>query len=457
MIEGGRITILGAGLTGSLLAVLLARRGMSVTVIERQADPRLGRVAAGRSINLAMAARGMRGLARAGLEHAIDDLLCPMPGRMLHRMDGTIEFQPYSGRSEDINYSVSRAGLNQRLIDAAERAGATLRFGERCEDYDPTSGALELVDADDRRYELTVERLIAADGAGSPTRRALAKLPGFEAEEALLGHRYQEIDIPAAADGSHAMAAEALHVWPRGGFMLIALPNPGGDFTATLFMAEDAAAGSPSFDLWREPAAAAEFVASQFADVPPLVPDLESQLQAHPLGVLGNVSCTPWHLEDRVLLIGDAAHAIVPFHGQGMNAAFEDCVVLDALLDECEDWGTVFRRFSAVRQPDADAIATMAMENYVEMRDTVRDPRFHLKKALAFALEARVPDRFVPRYSMVMVHADIGYATALDRGRVQAELLERWTAGASSLDEIDIERCIGELEAALPPVPRTAL
>ena len=457
MMEGGRITILGAGLTGALLAVLLARRGMDVTVLERQADPRRGRVEAGRSINLAMAARGMRGLARAGLEHAVDDLLCPMPGRMLHPVEGALEFQPYSGRKTDVNYSVSRAGLNQRLIDAAERAGATLRFGERCETYDPEAGVLEMIDADGAGYRLTVERLIAADGAGSPTRRALASLPGIEAEEDLLGHRYQEIDIPPAADGGHAMAAEALHVWPRGGFMLIALPNPGGDFTATLFMAEDDDAGTPSFSIWRDASAAEAFIAEQFPDVPPLVPDLRAQLEAHPLGILGNVRCAPWHLGDKVLLIGDAAHAIVPFHGQGMNAAFEDCVVLDALLDRCDDWASVFRRFSETRKPDADAIATMAMENYVEMRDTVRDPRFHLKKALAFALEQRVPDHFVPRYSMVMFHADISYATALERGRIQAALLERWTENATTLEDIDIERCADELCDALGPISRTRL
>ncbi|MEO1593756.1 MAG: NAD(P)/FAD-dependent oxidoreductase [Pseudomonadota bacterium] len=454
MIREGRITILGAGLTGALLAVLLARRGIEVTVLERQADPRKGAVTAGRSINLAMAARGMRGLARAGLEHAIDDLLCPMPGRMLHAITGALEFQRYSGNDDDINYSVSRAGLNNRLIDAAERAGATIRFGARCERFDPAAGVLHLRGPDGARDRYVAERLIAADGAGSPTRRALAELPGFKASEQLLGHRYQEIDIPAAADGGYAMDAEALHIWPRGGYMLIALPNPGGDFTATLFMAEDDAAGTPSFSLWQTPGDAETFVAEQFPDVPALVPDLSAQLDAHPLGVLGNVRCEPWHIEDRVLLIGDAAHAIVPFHGQGMNAAFEDCVVLDQLLDAHDDWGHVFREFSTARLADADAIATMAMENYVEMRDTVRDPRFHLKKTLAFALEQRAPDHFIPRYSMVMFHADISYATALERGRVQAALLERWTAQAESLEEIDLERCLAELGEALAPIPR---
>ncbi|MEO1118453.1 MAG: NAD(P)/FAD-dependent oxidoreductase [Pseudomonadota bacterium] len=457
MIREGRITILGAGLTGALLAVLLARRGIEVTVLERQTDPRMGTVTAGRSINLAMAARGMRGLKRAGLEHAIDDLLCPMPGRMLHPIAGGLEFQRYSGNEKDINYSVSRAGLNNRLIDAAERAGATIRFGARCEQYDPATGTLHLLNPDGSGDTYRAERLIAADGAGSPTRRALAHLPGFEASEQLLGHRYQEIDIPAAADGGYAMDAEALHIWPRGGYMLIALPNPGGDFTATLFMAEDDAAGTPSFSLWETPGAAEAFVATQFPDVPPLVPDLANQLDAHPLGILGNVRCKPWHIEDRVLLIGDAAHAIVPFHGQGMNAAFEDCVVLDRLLDDHDDWGRVFQAFSDVRLVDADAIATMAMENYVEMRDTVRDPRFHLKKTLAFALEQRAPEHFIPRYSMVMFHAYISYATALERGRVQAALLERWTESADSLDEIDLDRCLVELGEALAPIPRASV
>ncbi len=453
-IEGQHITILGAGLTGSLLAVLLSQRDMRVTLIERQADPRLHTAAAGRSINLAMAARGLRALTRAGLADGISDLMCPMPGRMLHQIDGRTEFQPYSSNPDEVNFSVSRAGLNHRLLDAAEASGAELRFQQRCDDYDAASHTLLLTDlrGGEHQYQLRVERFIAADGAGSPVRRALQNVAGFEMREELLGHRYQEIDIPADDNGGYRMAPEALHVWPRGGYMLIALPNPEGDFTATLFMPEKSDDGSPSFEIWDDPAQAVDFITEQFPDIPPLVADLGEQVSKHPLGIMGTVHCNRWHHGDRCLLIGDAAHAIVPFHGQGMNAAFEDCVVLDQLLDEQQDWAGVFASFTEHRLANAEAIATMAMENYVEMRDTVRDPRFHLKKALAFALERNVPEYFVPRYSMVMFHADIPYAVALERGRTQAALLDRWTRQADRLDDIDIQRCIDELKEMLAPL-----
>lgn len=452
--DGQHMTIIGAGLTGSLLAVLLAQRGMQVTLLERQGDPRLESSSAGRSINLAMAARGMNGLQRAGLADRIDDLMCRMPGRMLHHLDARTEFQPYSSNPDEVNYSVSRAGLNHRLLDAAEASGAELRFHQRCDDYLPQDNALLMTDLRDPdvQYRLRQPRFIAADGAGSPVRRAMQQLPGFDMREELLGHRYQEIDIPATAEGGYAMDPEALHVWPRGGYMLIALPNPGGDFTATLFMPEKSTDATPSFELWADPERAVQFITEQFPDVPPMVANLAEQLQEHPLGIMGTVHCNQWHHRDRVLLIGDAAHAIVPFHGQGMNAAFEDCVVLDELINSEDDWTAVFSSFTQHRRANADAIATMAMENYVEMRDTVRDPRFHLKKALAFTLERELPDYFVPRYSMVMFHADIPYATALERGREQAALLERWTRGKDALDHVDLQGCMQELKQTMAPL-----
>ncbi|MEL7310526.1 MAG: NAD(P)/FAD-dependent oxidoreductase [Pseudomonadota bacterium] len=446
------ITILGAGLTGSLLAVLLAKRGMRVLVIERQADPRVVDAYAGRSINLAMAARGLNGLQRAGLSDAVAPLLYPMPGRLLHAIDGALQFQPYGSSSHEINYSVSRAALNRLLLDAAEQAGAELRFGQRCVDYDPHQHKLVLEHQSGLppyRYELQVERLIAADGAGSPVRRALGQLPGFEFEEALLDHLYQEIAIPPA-DGTFAMRADALHIWPRGGYMFIALPNPGGDFTGTLFMRKHAPADTPSFDWWSDQRTAHAWFAETFPDVPSIVPDLDEQLSNNPTGVMGTIRCNRWHLDDRVLLIGDAAHAIVPFHGQGMNAAFEDCAELDRLLETAENWRDLFARFSEARVPNANAIATMALENYVEMRDTVRDPKFHLKKALAFELERRLPESFIPRYSMVMFHAEIPYAVALARGETQSALLTRWTKDHDALDTIDLALCAQEAQQALP-------
>ncbi|MEM6819544.1 MAG: NAD(P)/FAD-dependent oxidoreductase [Pseudomonadota bacterium] len=452
LVHNESITILGAGLTGALLATILAQRGMQVQVIERQQDPRKIDAYAGRSINLAMAARGMNGLAVAGLNDAVAPLLCPMPGRLLHNSDGTQHFQPYSAHEHELNYSVSRAGLNAILLEAAEQAGAEFRFGQRCVDFDPTENRLTLEASDSdtpHRYSLATARLIAADGAGSPVRRAMAPLPGFDFEESLLDHLYQEIAIPPK-DGQFAMEAEALHIWPRGGYMFIALPNPERDFTGTLFMKATAADDEPSFQWWQDPERAARWFETTFPDVPALVPDLADQLQNNPTGVMGTVRCNRWHLEDRILLIGDAAHAIVPFHGQGMNAAFEDCAAFSALLDTASDWRDLFQRFSAARVPNANAIADMALENYVEMRDTVRDPKFHLKKALAFELERLAPDQFISRYAMVMFHADIPYATAQERGRVQAQLLDRWTRRHEVISDIDLGKCLREAREALP-------
>ena len=448
------IAVLGAGLTGSLLAVMLAQRGARVTVLERAHDPRGETTSAGRSINLAMAARGMRGLQAVGIANQIQPLLCPMPGRILHRVDGSLQFQPYGTRDVDINYSVNRAGLNHMLLDAAEQAGADIRFGQRCLGYDAANHELQIENllGDTQTYQLAVERFIAADGAGSPVRRSLQRQGLIDAEETLLEHRYQEIAIPAKSNGDYAMDPAGLHGWPRGSHMLIALPNPGGDFTATLFMPNEAPDGEPSFAWWQETPRARDFFAGAFTDVPELIDDLDRQLVEHPLGVMGTIHCAPWHVDDRCLLIGDAAHAIVPFHGQGMNAAFEDCVVLAKLLDEGDSWHTVFAEFSKSRIPNARAIAQMALENYTEMRDSVRRQDFHLKKALALHQETVCPDVFVSRYSMVMFHADIDYANALERGAAQSEWLDTQIAGKQSLDEIDLVACERAARATFAPL-----
>ncbi|MFK8051569.1 MAG: FAD-dependent oxidoreductase [Woeseiaceae bacterium] len=453
-IDGQHITIVGAGLTGSLLAVMLLQRGARITLLERLSDPRETETEAGRSINLAMAARGLRALKHVGLDEALSDLLCPMPGRILHDKSGDLTFQPYGSREIDINYSVSRAGLNKLLINAAESAGADLRFEQKCVGYDAQSNRLLMQDlrGEPLAYQLATQRIIAADGAGSPIRRSLRDQEIIDGSEQLLSHRYQEITIPATAHGGYAMPPEGLHVWPRGAYMLIALPNPEKDFTATLFMPETAMPEQPSFEWWRQSGKAAAFFAETFPDVPGLVPDLEQQLEQHPLGILGTIRCTPWHFGDRCLLIGDAAHAIVPFHGQGMNAAFEDCIVFDGLIDETEDWSQLFGRFSDARLPNADAIAEMALENYTEMRDVVRDAGFQLRKKLALHLEATCPTFFVSRYSMVMFHADIPYATAQQRGAEQDSLLRQWTTNKQSLEDIDLAACERYVVENLPPL-----
>lgn len=435
----GTVHIVGAGLCGSLLSILLAKRGIASCVYERQPDPRYSRPSAGRSINLAMSARGMRALRHAGLLAEVEPLLLPMRGRLIHKDNGTTELQPYGQREEEQIYSVSRAGLNRLLAAAAcDRHGVTVKFGQEVTGYSPDSGELILKNHDNSdTYTILAEPLVGADGAGSRLRRAFDANSYISPAESLLPHSYKELSIPAGPGGRFRLATGALHVWPRGGFMLIALPNPGGDFTLTLFLPND---GPVSFAALDTPAAVTAFFGKHFADVLPLIPDLTATFARNPAGILGTVRCRHWHIGGRLLLIGDAAHAVVPFHGQGMNLAFEDCVVLDEILAEgAADWDSVFRRFERRQLANANAIADMALENYVEMRDTVRDPRFLLQKALAFELERRLPGRFIPRYSMVMFHHEIPYAEAQRRGALQQALLEELTKKARSLEDIDLD------------------
>ena len=448
----GRIDVVGAGLCGSLLAVMLARRGYAVRLWERQRDPRRHRAAAGRSINLAMAARGIRALRHAGLYEPVAELLVPMRGRMIHHPDGAQEFQPYGARPDEEIYSVSRANLNRILLDAAEHEhGVEIRFGQKAESFDPATRTLVFTDVDSgERTTLTGRPLIAADGAGSPVRQAYAADSRIGPSEELLPHGYKELTLPPTDDGGFRLDPGALHIWPRGGFMLIALPNPSGDFTLTLFLANE---GEPSFATLDSNEAVLAFFDREFADIRPQLPKLEEEFAANPTGILGTVRCRHWH-DGEVLLIGDAAHAIVPFHGQGMNIAFEDCRVLDEILAAGEsDWERAFAAFEKQQLPNAHAIADMALDNYVEMRDRVRDPEFVLMKQLAFELERRLPGRFIPRYSMVMFHAEIPYAVAQQRGAAQQALLRELVAGASGIDDIDLDVAAQKVRDSLPPVP----
>ncbi|HEX2140460.1 MAG TPA: NAD(P)/FAD-dependent oxidoreductase [Woeseiaceae bacterium] len=450
--KGGSVNIIGAGLCGSLLAVLLARRGYEVTLFERGGDPRLGPPPGRRSINLALAARGIRALEHAGIMPRVEPLLVPMRGRMIHAEDGSTELQPYGQREEERIYSVSRAELNRLLVDAAEHShGVELRFGHQAVAADPDSAGVVVQAVEHSARRVVSPPVIAADGAASAVRRTLDTSGKLGATESLLPHGYKELTLPPGVGGSFQLEPDALHIWPRGGFMLIALPNPGGDFTLTLFLANE---GQPSFAGLQEKAEVETFFDRWFGDVAPMIPDLASSFLANPVGVLGTVRCRHWREDGNVLLIGDAAHAIVPFHGQGMNLAFEDCVLLDSILDrEPRDWATLFTRFEEEQRPNANAIADMALENYVEMRDTVRQPKFLLQKQLAFELERRLPRRFIPRYSMVMFHAEIPYAVAQRRGALQQALLDELTCDADTLEQIDLEAAVSLTRQKLPELP----
>jgi len=442
--RGAHVNIVGAGLAGALLALLLARRGLKVSLYERRSDPRQSRPERGRSINLALAARGIRALEAAGLMAEVRPLLIPMRGRMVHELGAAPALQPYGQRAHEVIWSVGRADLNRVLIAAAlAHEDVRVHFEQQCVGASVEAGRLRLRGADGGVREVPLGVTIGTDGAGSALRTALAAEGLTRVREEWLDHDYKELTVPAVA-GVPALERHALHIWPRGGFMLIALPNTDASFTATLFLARSA------FAALTTPEAVARFFALEFPDVVPHLPDLLTEFFAHPQGQLGTVHASPWHAGGSVLLLGDAAHAIVPFHGQGMNAAFEDCTVLDALVGEGGDFGELFARYEAARRPDTAAIAQMALENYGEMRDAVRDTVFLRRKALAMALERHFPDRFIPRYSMVMFHPEIGYARALERGAVQARLLEELDPGeAGEMDLAHAERLIG---ARLPPL-----
>jgi 2-polyprenyl-6-methoxyphenol hydroxylase and related FAD-dependent oxidoreductases len=448
------VTVLGAGLSGALMAICLARQGHVVCVLERRPDLRKVDMDAGRSINLALADRGIEALREAGVFEDVAPLLIPMRGRMLHAVDGALTFAPYGQRPHEVIHSVSRPGLTRALLDHARRHYAIEpRFLQAARTLDFERDELVMLDeVSGDTYVRPLAPLIAADGAGSVVRRALSGQRGVRVVEDMLEHGYKELTLPARADGGHALEREALHVWPRGGFMLIALPNLDGSFTVTLFLALK---GPESFATLADRDRVEAFFRTHFADVVPLMPNLAREFFEHPVGRMGTVYVDEWAVDGAAVLLGDAAHAIVPFHGQGMNACFEDCRILAGLLREDADWSRAFARFSRERKPNTDAIAAMALENFLEMRDTVRDPKFMLRKALSFELERRHPDRFIPRYSMVMFHHEVPYAVARARGEIQAGILAELTADVATLEEISPRAMDAAVLGRLAPLRQT--
>jgi kynurenine 3-monooxygenase len=442
------VSIVGAGPTGALLAILLRRRGMPVTVYDSR--PLHQSADAGRSINLALADRGIHALKTAGVYDAIRSAGVPMRGRMIHDRHGGTSLQPYGQRPQEMLLSISRERLRRALLEVAAQQGARVNFEHRLETADFAAGTAQLRDLrGDRLLHVAMRPLLAGDGAGSRMRRCLVEHGLIGAQEVDLGHGYKELSIPAGPDGEYRMAHDALHIWPRGGHMLIALPNEDGSFTATLFLPNR---GDPSFATLEDPAAIEGFLRDQFPDACALMPHRVREFQARPIGFLGTVYAASWRHAGMTALIGDAAHAIVPFHGQGMNCCFEDCVEFDTCVGRHESWEACFARFEALRKPNTDAIAAMALENYLEMRERVADPDFRLQQALALELERRHPQRFIPRYSMVMFHHEIPYLLALERGAVQARLLARLTAGRTNLAQIDFEDAAREIGSLLPPI-----
>ncbi len=397
------ITLIGAGLAGSLLAILLSQRGWQVTLFERRGDPRIKGYESGRSINLALAERGRHALRQAGAEDAVMSRAVMMRGRMVHALGEAPQLQRYGRDDSEVIWSIHRADLNIALLDLAEAAGAKIQFYRRLHTVDFPAGYARFIDdRDDSPHDIRFDTLIGADGAGSALRAAMDRACPLGARTEFLGHSYKELEIPPAEDGGFRIEPNALHLWPRGDYMCIALPNDEGTFTVTLFLPNE---GPTSFATVASGAQARALFERDFPDALPLIPDLVHDWEAHPPGLLGTLYLDRWHLGGRAVLLGDAAHAMVPFHGQGMNCAFEDCVALAEQLDRADSLAQAYAAFEAQRKPNAAAIQAMALENYIEMRDRVDDADFLLQRQLEQALQQRHPNRFVPALHDGHLHA----------------------------------------------------
>ncbi len=420
-------TIIGAGLVGSLLSIYLSKRGHKVTVCERRGDMRKEQMSAGRSINLALSDRGLLALEKVGLADEIKKICIPMHGRFIHNQDGTTAFQPYGKEGQYIN-SVSRATLNMKLMDLAEEQGVHFNFSHKCETIDWNKNEIsfetgELKTPGSRLTTQNFELLFGADGAFSAARlQHQLQHHKFDYQQYYIDCGYKELTIPPTADGDFAMEINALHIWPRKDYMLIALPNLDKSFTCTLFFPFE---GEQSFSKLDTEEKVKAFFETTFPDAVPLMPDYVNEFFNNPTSSLVTVKCFPWIREDKFALIGDAAHAIVPFFGQGMNCGFEDCRILDELIEaNGDDWTTILSQYQTLRKPDADAIADLAVNNFTEMRERTADPQFLLQKKIEAKLHQKFPEKWIPAYSQVTFSPHIRYSEALQRGNKQEAIMQ---------------------------------
>lgn len=416
------ILIIGAGLCGSLLALRMAQRGHEVTLVEKRPDLRKVTQDAGRSINLALSDRGLKGLRLVGVEEEAKKLCIPMNGRMIHNKDGNTFLSPYSGRKDEYINSISRPGLNMLLLNALDKMQeVTMHFNMACEEVDlENAGATFKNTETGMTVQFKGEVLIGTDGAGSVVRKSLFEHRKFlfSFSQQWLTHGYKELEIPPAEDGGYRTYKNALHIWPRGEDMLIALPNLDGSFTVTLFLPYDNS--QYCFNSLTSKEKVLEYFQKEFPDALELIPPLAEEYFQNPTGALGTIKCTPWSCYGKSLVMGDAAHAIVPFYGQGMNASFEDVVVFDSILNDYEgDWNQVFSQYEKVRKKDTDAIADLALDNFHEMKEHTASALFQQKRKLEIAFETQLANRYYSKYSLVTFNEDIPYSEALKRGRAQ--------------------------------------
>ncbi len=416
------ILIIGAGLCGSLHALRLGQRGYNVSVYEMRPDLRKVDISAGRSINLAFSNRGNKAIKLVGLEDKVEALCIPMNGRMIHDAHGNTFQSNYSGRDQEYINSISRGELNALLLDEAEKhKNVSLYFNKKCKsvDFEKTTALFKEYDTEDEFIE-DADVIIATDGAGSAMRKSyyLGKKFLFSFSQEYLTHGYKELSILPKENGDYKASKNALHIWPRGNFMLIALPNLDGSFTVTLFLSYDE--GEYNFNNLKTEGNVMEFFKKEFPDALELMPNLTDDFFQNPTAPLGTVKCSPWHYKGNTLLMGDAAHAIVPFYGQGMNASFEDVVEFDAILDQnLGDWETILEAYEKTRKKDTDAIADLAIDNFHEMKGHVNQTIFQEKRKLEMALEKEFPDDYSSKYSLVTFNENIGYRAAMLRGRAQ--------------------------------------
>jgi kynurenine 3-monooxygenase len=420
-----KILIVGAGLCGSLLALRMAQRGYQVEVYESRSDLRNSVISAGRSINLSLSDRGLKALRMAGLEKKARALCIPMKGRLMHDAASNTFESNYSGRQGECINSISRGNLNGLLLTEAEKySNVNIHFNTKCLEIDIESKIVHFQSSDSKeQFTVQADVIFGTDGAGSSLRKSYEKqFPAFKVSQEFLTHGYKELEIPADKNGGHLISKEHLHIWPRGDYMLIALPNMDGSFTVTLFLSYSE--GSYNFDNLITKEKIIEFFEKDFPDTLALIPDVLKEFENNPTGKLGTVKCYPWAYKGNTLLLGDSSHAIVPFYGQGMNASFEDVFVFDSVLNQFEgDWATVFSEFQKQRKIDADAIADLAIDNYYEMRDHVANPLFKEKRIVEMGLEKFFPTEYFSKYSLVTFNEHIGYHEAMTKGRAQDKVL----------------------------------